>query len=70
MEVDNDIASGDEQGNAAFDRGDGDGLGFRQVVSECGTVRPLPSGRKSDTERGGRLISARLLNSSLDRKSI
>ncbi len=33
MEVGNDIASSNEQGNAAFDRGDDDGLGFRQVAS-------------------------------------
>jgi len=33
MEVGDDIASSNERGNAAFDRGDGDGLGFRQIVS-------------------------------------
>lgn len=32
MEVCDDIASHDEQGNAAFDRGDGNGFRLRQVV--------------------------------------
>lgn len=43
---------------------------FVRLSLNAETVRPLPSGRKSDTERGRRLISARFLNSSLDRKSI
>ena len=33
MEVGDDVASFNRQGNTAFNCGDGDGLGFRQVVS-------------------------------------
>lgn len=33
VEVGNDIESHNEQQDPAFDRGDGDGFGFRQIVS-------------------------------------
>ena len=51
MKVGDYIASRNEQGNAGFDRGDGDGLGFRQVVSAGCQKAGNRSGRGNAVQR-------------------
>jgi len=60
MGVGNDIASGNEQGNAALYRGDGNGLGFRQVASAGFQKAGNRSGRGMRVHDSASALSAKM----------